>query len=315
MRNLLLLIALVATACTSGEPVPPKVGAETTPTTIAPTDEIEAQPTTSSGEDIEATPSQKPPPTLDYPPSADAVLVEVDRITDGDSFDAFVDGTFETIRLIGMNANEGDECFGPEARAAFVALAADTMVTIEVIDGRDDFGRLLAYVWADDHLVNAELVAAGFALARAISDHPLEQEFKTLEQAAIDAGLGLWASDACGATSDASIEIVDLLANAPGPDDENPNGEWIVIENTGAEAVDLTGWVIKDESTRHRFEFPAGATLDSAASAVVYSGCGSDGGGEYYWCSDGGSIWTNSGDTGFLLDPSGNIVDSWAYSG
>jgi micrococcal nuclease len=252
-------------------------------------------------------------PDGDLPDSA--LPITIVRITDGDSFDVELDGDAETVRLIGMNANEGTECFGPEGRDALIRLLGLGQTGIQVIDGRDDFGRLLVYVWSGNTLVNLAMVEEGFAVARAISDHPFEEEFEAAGRRAQAQQLGFWAPDACGVASDASLEIVDLLANAPGPDNENPNGEWILIENTGDTIADLSNWTIKDESTRHRFDFPDDSSLGPGASAVVYSGCGTDSSNEYYWCSDGSSIWTNSGDTGFLLDPSGNIIDSWSYSG
>ena len=45
-------------------------------------------------------------------------------------------------------------------------------------------------------------------------------------------GVGLWAPGACGRTSAASsVSISRSKFDAPGRDDENPNGEFVVIGN------------------------------------------------------------------------------------
>ena len=44
----------------------------------------------------------------------------------------------------------------------------------------------------------------------------------------------------------------------------------------------------------------------------VLSGCGTDGGGTFHWCADG-PVWTNSGDTAFLVDPGGAVADRRSY--
>ena len=45
----------------------------------------------------------------------------------------------------------------------------------------------------------------------------------------------------------------------------------------------------------------------------LFTGCGTDVAGEVYWCEEGSAVWNNSGDTAFLLDPSGNTVHFWSY--
>ena len=141
---------------------------------------------------------------------------------------------------------------------------------------------------------------------------PHAGEFEAAESTAADAGLGLWAGDACGSTAAGDIEIVDLMANAPGDDRQNPNGEYVVIENAGEDDVDLEGWAIRDESTRHRFSFPR-LILEPGQRARLRSGCGENDVGadpvDLFWCDPEPPIWNNGGDTAFLLDSAGNTVD------
>ncbi len=235
------------------------------------------------------------------------------RTIDGDSFELTIDGQVVEARLIGVNANEGDECFGAEAAEHLDLLAADAPLRVTG-DERDDFGRRLVYVVVrapeGDFDLGAELVRTGMAVAR--GDHPRSEEYEAVEDEARDNGVGLWATDACGASTAAEVAISDLNVDAPGSDVDNPNGEWIELTNEGDARVSLEGWLVRDESTRHRYVFGA-LTLDAGERVRLFSGCGSDGGGELYWCDAAGPVWNNDGDTAMLLDPSGNQVDVWAY--
>jgi micrococcal nuclease len=58
---------------------------------------------------------------------------------------------------------------------------------------RDVYDRLLAYVYRDGRLVNAEIIRRGYARTLAIApntDHA--ERFARLQQAAANAGRGLW---------------------------------------------------------------------------------------------------------------------------
>jgi micrococcal nuclease len=137
----------------------------------------------------------------------------IDYIVDGDTIDVIIDGDDERVRLTGIDTPEIShaasgsrpasvgECFGDEA-TAFTAslLPIGTPVRLERdVVGRDDYGRLLAYVYrADDGIfVNYEIVRQGYAQPLTIPPNGTFSEL--MVQAARDAesaGLGLWS--ACG---------------------------------------------------------------------------------------------------------------------
>ncbi len=74
----------------------------------------------------------------------------------------------------------------------------------------------------------------------------------------------------------------------------------------------------KDESASHRYDFPIGFTLLGGETVAIRTGCEIDSEGpsetgtDLFWCWSS-AIWNNDGDTAFLLDDSGNIVDSRSY--
>lgn len=94
----------------------------------------------------------------------------VTRVIDGDTIEVEIDGERERVRYIGMNTPElRDE--RPEVRELAVAateanarLVAGRTVRLELdVEKRDRYGRLLAYVWVGDTMVNEALVLSGHA--------------------------------------------------------------------------------------------------------------------------------------------------------
>jgi endonuclease YncB( thermonuclease family) len=291
--------AASATATTTTGPF------EGTATTIATT---EAGPTTATN----TTPPRSTVPTV-VPEGEVATVVSV---TDGDTIRVdYEGGSNEAVRLIGINTPEKGECFAAEATAALNALLGGVSVIMTTdISDRDQYGRLLRYIYLPDGtFVNGVMVRQGYALARDYPPDSSQSEILGQAQAeAVSDELGMWAPDACGpAETTSGLVIADVEADAPGDDNTNLNGEWVDISNQGSTTAGLTGWVLKDDSSSHRYRFPEGFTLAPGSTVRVYSGCGNDSAAELYWCNRDSAVWNNSGDTAFLLDPSGNIHDMY----
>jgi micrococcal nuclease len=129
----------------------------------------------------------------------------VTRVVDGDTIHARVGGHDETIRLIGIDTpetvkpNTPIQCFGEEAsRHTKALLAPRTSIRLERdAEARDDYGRLLAYVYrADDGMfVNLELASDGFAVPLTIPPNVAHtDEFVAAAADARRAGRGLWSA-------------------------------------------------------------------------------------------------------------------------
>jgi micrococcal nuclease len=241
------------------------------------------------------------------PPAPDGPTGTVVALHDGDSVRVALRGATDEIRLRGVNAPESDECWADEARTALEDLTEGEVVVVS--EGQDQFGRTLAHLYSEGRSVNQALVEAGAAIALTSDD----SDFAAAENLAFSARVGMWSPTACGPASEEEVHIAEVFFDAPGPDDENPNGEFVVIANDGPE-VDLTGWMIRDESSTHRFEFPDGFAVGTGESVVIRSGCGQDGPSELFWCANG-AVWNNGGDMALLLDAYGNVVDRWRYQG
>lgn len=137
--------------------------------------------------------------------SRDGANATVVRVVDGDTVQVDIDGQREKLRLIGIDTPETVkpdtpvQCYGPEASAFTKQLLPEgTAVRIERdVEARDDYGRLLGYVYrADDGLfVNLEIVAQGYAALLTFPPNVAHvDEFVSAARAAERANLGLWSA-------------------------------------------------------------------------------------------------------------------------
>lgn len=139
-------------------------------------------------------------PTLVTTQSAQLVggeIATVASVQDGDTI-TLVDG--RKVRYIGIDAPErkGTDtaitCFNHEAYQANVALVLGKTIELQK-DKRntDKYGRLLRYVYADGKLVNAILIAQGYARSKWYAPDTQKQiEFDALEHQARQEKKGLW---------------------------------------------------------------------------------------------------------------------------
>jgi micrococcal nuclease len=257
--------------------------------------------------------SRTDPTTPPEPPNADGTAATFVYAFDGDSVEVEIGGRIEEIRLLGINAPEGDECVGDEARDALIDLldGHDLILVGDPADDTDRYGRLLRFVYVDGENVNGRMLAEGHAVTLQ-GDHRYNDEFVEIGNVSADAGLGMWAPDACGPPPPPGTTIVAVEHDPPGPDDERLNDEYVTISNEGTKPLNLAGWTLRDESSQNRYVFN-GLNLKPGMSVTVRTGCGEDHHDTVYWCSDR-SIWSNGGDTVIIQDRHGNVADRWAYT-
>ncbi|MGB9688782.1 thermonuclease family protein [Thermogutta sp.] len=136
----------------------------------------------------------------DRGPSTGEGVWMVEHVVDGDTL-RLTNG--ETVRLIGVDAPESVkphspvEPFGPEAADYLATLVrqAGNQVRLE-FDGprRDKYGRLLAYVWAKDKLLNEEIIRAGFGRVEIQYSYSqiMKERFLLVEAEARIARRGIW---------------------------------------------------------------------------------------------------------------------------
>jgi micrococcal nuclease len=139
------------------------------------------------------------------PTAGPAEPAHIVTVVDGDTVDVALGGRTERVRLLGIDTPETVDpdrpvgCFGPEASARTAELLPDgTEVQLQRdVEGRDHFGRLLAYVFRadDDTFVNEVLVAEGYAEVLVIEPNgAYAARLREAESSARSAGAGLWGS-------------------------------------------------------------------------------------------------------------------------
>ncbi len=119
------------------------------------------------------------------------------RVIDGDTIEL---NTGEKVRYIGINAPElhhpqkGVEYFAREAYEANRRMVEGKRIRLEFdVEKRDRYGRLLAYVYVDDIMVNEWLVANGYAQVATFPPNVRYAErFRKLEAEARRLKIGLW---------------------------------------------------------------------------------------------------------------------------
>jgi endonuclease YncB( thermonuclease family) len=244
----------------------------------------------------------------------DAVPANLVRVVDGDSLELEIDGDVVDVRLQGINAPElfGDDgatCNGTASKDALQDLV-DGGELVVVGDEIDRFGRRLADVFVlvdGDSTRGTSVVETMIANGRGLATGDVPELRAPMKQAA-GAGVGLW-GDGCGTGSSAALFISDSQVDPPGADRDNLNDEWVVIANASDSTVDLTGWVISDDTTGHRF--PLDGALESGAELVVRTGAGARSDGNLH-LGETFPVWSNRGETVLLTDPTG-VVSSWAF--
>ena len=129
-----------------------------------------------------------------------SVRAEVERVIDGDTIEVMIGDSEEDVRYIGVDTPEsvapGEpvECFGKAASGENERLVGgETVRLVFDAERRDDYGRLLAYVYVGELFVNAALVEDGFARTLEIEPNTSRAgRLARLEAEAGREGHGLW---------------------------------------------------------------------------------------------------------------------------
>ncbi len=150
---------------------------------------------------------------LSYGPSSmqeAPALYRVVEVIDGDTIKVDISrGEIEAVRLVGIDTPEitgshnlqGDY-FGPEAADYTKKLLENHLVYLipePMQTDRDKYDRLLRYVFlVDGTLVNAKLVAEGYAYNYMYEPFQFMRQFDYLERQAREKRLGLWSGEKTG---------------------------------------------------------------------------------------------------------------------
>lgn len=249
----------------------------------------------------------------------------------------YQNGTTDTVRLLGVDTPEVYTSVAPEEfdvpdtsegrqwlsewgdKASVFAqteIAGEEVriVVDEQADRRGSYGRLLVYVYHDGEMLNRQLLSGGYARVYP-STFSERTAFEELEATAKRDDVGVWGfepSETNSTDAGGSLAVAQINEDAPGNDNDNPNGEYLVFENTGSSRLDIGGWRVCDAAD-HCYTVPSGFELSAGATVTLYTGSGTDTASELYWGSDS-AIWNNGGDTITVTDTSGTVWVTREYS-
>lgn len=186
---------------------------------------------------VSASATVRSPTPSSVDPAPDRATYPVLRVIDGDTVRVLIDGRDESVRVIGINAPETDECWGSEAtqaakrllEGATVALTADPTQA-----DRDRYGRLLRYVVLPDGTdFGLRMISGGNADEYTYHDpYANQQAYRDVDAAAAADGEGLWNVATCGGNP-----------KSPGPPTVNSGGESSAptAAQTGPNGCDIKG--------------------------------------------------------------------------
>jgi competence protein ComEC len=89
--------------------------------------------------------------------------------------------------------------------------------------------------------------------------------------------------------------------------------EYVEIVNQGSAPQNLGGWTVSGSKGPETFRFPDGYVLEAGANVRLHSGeNGVDAPPtDIYWTVK--NVWNNDGETVYLKDTQGNLVDEYKY--
>lgn len=175
---------------------------------------------TSNQNDHESAITEKPSVTIPDQPMAEVQPTQpvvsvsaiptykVVSVTDGDTFKVMLDGTTETVRMVGINSPEtvdprkSLECFGTEASNKLKSLLENQEVQLEVDStqsDRDKYNRLLRFVVVNKEDIGLKMIQEGYAYEALYSStpHRLREAYVQAQKMAQNEQKGLWAEGAC----------------------------------------------------------------------------------------------------------------------
>lgn len=156
---------------------------------------------------------------------ASAVTYNVDRVVDGDTIVVNLNGTQETVRLIGIDTPESvhpdasRNAYGAVSYAFTKSKLEGQNVELEMdVQERDKYGRLLAYVYIGGQMFNKTLLSEGHAkVATYPPNVKYANDFTALQKDAQARGVGIWASKSSATQPKATQNNTGKITTAPAP--------------------------------------------------------------------------------------------------
>lgn len=247
--------------------------------------------------------------------SASMLKAKVTKVTDGDTITVKLnDGTEEKVRFIGVDTPESVHPDADRNTSEGVVVSEYTKkqllnktVMLELDAGeRDNYGRLLAYVYLNDMMFNAKLAEEGYATQMTYQPNVRWVDlFGALVANARSNDRGLWAYDGengskvTGTTGKLVIEKVDY------------QNEIVTIKNKDSKTINLTGWKLVSVKGNQVYTFPDGYTLAPGKTVYVTSGKNAKAAAGYLKWTTANVHNNDENDPAELYDMNGKLISKY----
>jgi micrococcal nuclease len=148
------------------------------------------------------------------------------EVIDGDTFRL---ETGDTVRLIGIDAPELSQPGGVLSREYLAHLLLGKPITLERgSEDRDNYHRLLRFVYIGNLCINEEMIRQGYAEARYLPESPIREYYLQLEIQAETTKAGLWSDNVFQSRSevdwDTDIPVIDWA------EADNYYNQYVIVE-------------------------------------------------------------------------------------
>ncbi len=151
---------------------------------------------------------------------ANATAAQLISVTDGDTIRVTLNGAEEIVRYVGIDTPErGQPGYRAATEANRTLLGNGALYLVPDVTNRDNFGRLLRYIYtADGTFVNQQMLAQGWAQpVEYTPDTRHAADFRAVTAAAARNGVGFWGGQGSDGAMSYAISNVDVnIRRGPG---------------------------------------------------------------------------------------------------
>ncbi|MCD7035081.1 thermonuclease family protein [Metabacillus sp. GX 13764] len=216
------------------------------------------------------------------PDEKNLLPAEIVKNVDGDTVKIEVNGKVESVRMLCVDTPEthhprlGVQPFGPEA-SAFTAKTLypgkKIQVELGLGGGRDKYGRLLAYIYADGKMFNEILLEKGLARVAYIyaPNTKYVDSFYAIQKKAQKAGIGIWSIENYAQEDGYHADQQKSPAQKPSVSEKSQKGSR--YENNPSDDTEQNASCkgkIKGNANSHIYHVPGGSYYDSFSDNVVW---------------------------------------------
>lgn len=203
-------------------------------------------------------------------------------VTDGDTIKVQLNnGNTEKVRMILIDTPEtkhprlGAQPFGKEASNFTTKELTDKNVTLELdVEERDQYGRLLAYVWVKNVLFNEKLIEEGLARVAVYPPNTkYVDRFREVQSKAQSKGMNIWSIEDYaqndGYNTDTSKETPAVPSNESESNSNSGNGFFNDPSDDKEANLGCSG-KIKGNANSKIYHVPGGSYYDSTTDNIVW---------------------------------------------